>query len=414
MKKLTAVVLLLASVALLCAQEVGQDSGGSFGVVIYADGDVVSIIRDGRRFDYDAFTGELLGLPIFGGDIIQTDPGTYLEIQLLPSQSVVKVAENTSFSVQRISRGGEGVLDLAYGRLRARVDRLTSNEPFEIRGLGTVAGVRGTDFGTDVIITPRGGETLTRIYCFEGEIEVTTEEPAPLPDPAETESLARVVDREPILVAANQMVTATRTVRPPAELGAAPADERQQTEAREIGSLQFIEPEIQEFWQREDFVAEAKELDEVFADFPFLEDDAKRRLGTVPFLESAAPRGESTIATEPEPAEEPAAVTVVEVDPDTDQPEAAEAVQLTGGSQTVDPERQRRLIGATRATGITLATIGLLADAAAVTAYFWGDQLLPGFPPANNQQTIVSVGAAGGVFLIGGILALLFSVQLAN
>ena len=73
-KKLFTIGMIFLCGSLLWGQDASSGDGGSFGVVIYADGEVVSIIRDGRRFEYDAFTGELLGMPIYGGDIIQTDP----------------------------------------------------------------------------------------------------------------------------------------------------------------------------------------------------------------------------------------------------------------------------------------------------------------------------------------------------
>ncbi|MEE8440817.1 MAG: FecR family protein [Spirochaetia bacterium] len=395
MKKLDVLLMVLAVTLGAFAQDVDQGSGeSSFGVVIYADGNVVSVIRDLRRTEYDAFTGELLGFAVYPGDIIQTDPDTYVEIQLLPSRSVVKVAENTSFTIEQISATGDGVFDLAYGRLRARVNRLAGESPFEIRGVGATAGVRGTDFGTDVIVRPAGGESLTLIYCFEGEVQVVVAD-----QPSGT---------EPIVVTANQMITAT-TLSPTAAAAAAGGTSVPSIE------VEPLLPAISEFWQREDFVVEPEDAELVLAEFPHLRADATDRLGDVPFLRTdgapvSLPVPGAPVSTQPSPSDAAA----VETTPVGDELRAADAVAIEGDDVAADPERYTRLIGVTRVTGLTLTGLGVLADAAAVTFFFWGDQILPGWPPASDPDILIAVAATGGVFLISGILSLLFSVQLSR
>ncbi len=381
------------------AQDAGQSLGeSSFGAIIYAEGEVVSVIRDLRRTEYDAFTGELLGFAVYPGDIIQTDPNTYVEIQLLPSRSVIKVAENTSFTIDQISTTGNGVFDLAYGRLRARVIRLAGQDPFEIRGVGATAGVRGTDFGTDVLVQPAGGASLTRIYCFEGEVHV------------EVDGLSseRPSGTEPIVVTADQMITAT-TPSPTsaAAIAAGPEPEpdgEPVTVPAPVAEIEPILPAISEFWQRENFVAEPGDAESVLAQFPDLRTDATERLGDLPFLQ---------IDTAPKPGPETEAV-AVDVTPAEDELHAADAVAIEGDGEAVDPDRLERRISATRAMGYTLVGVGALADAAAVTFFFWGDQILPSWPSASDPGLLTAVAASGGVFAIGGILSLLFSLQLSQ
>ena len=380
------------------AQDAGQSLGeSSFGVIIYAEGEVVSVIRDLRRSEYDAFTGELLGFAVYPGDIIQTDPNTYVEIQLLPSRSVIKVAENTSFTIDQISTTGNGVFDLAYGRLRARVMRLAGQDPFEIRGVGATAGVRGTDFGTDVIVQPAGGASLTRIYCFEGEVHVevdglSSEQPS---------------GTEPIVVTANQMITAT-TLSP--TFAAANAAEPEGSASIPAIEIEPLLPTISEFWQRKDFVAEPGDAESVLAEFPNLRTDVTERFGDVPFLQTDE-------APEPGPETEAAAVEVTPVGDEphvADELRAVDAVAIEGDGEAVDPDRIERRISATKTMGYTLVGLGVLTDAAAVTFFFWGDQILPSWPPASDPDLLTAVAACGGVFFIGGILSLLFSVQLSQ
>jgi hypothetical protein len=66
-------------------------------------------------------------------------------------------------------------LSLVYGRVRAKVDKLAGTDTFTIRSATSVAGVRGTDFGVDVIARQQAAApvNLTRTYVFEGYVTVT-------------------------------------------------------------------------------------------------------------------------------------------------------------------------------------------------------------------------------------------------
>ena len=406
--KATAALLLLFALGSVCpAQESpGQQERSSFGVIVYATGEMVTIIRDGRPSRYDAYTGEPLGLPVYPGDMIQTDAGTYVEIQLLPSRSLIKVAENTAFTVEELRSSGDGVFSLTYGRLRARVNRLAGSDPFEIRGVGAIAGVRGTDFGTDEIALLSGGGSVTRVYCFEGEVSVV-----PTVAPA---------DADPVILGPNQMVRVDVPV-PAATAAATAATTAATTAAATAATTPVPEPipsGIVAFWQREDFVAEPVSVDDMIKRFPALEAPA-RELLRVPL--DAAPAEEGmTGSAEPgavEAVQQPqdaAAVTAVEPRPEPIR--APEAVAVEGGDRLEDmsPERRVRLARNTKVIGFTLAGVGFAADAAAAGLYFFGDRLFPDWPAASDPDVLMIVGAAGGVYLIGGIMSLLLSLQLSR
>jgi hypothetical protein len=175
---LAAVAFLIAGAAVspLFAQ------ANRYGIVLYAEGTEVSLYRDGELRTYDVMTDDVLGMPLLEGDLLQTEDATFLEIQLLPSRTVVKIAENTSFRVAAVGEGGGGDIALSYGRIRARVERLSGDDEFRIRGAGYVAGVRGTDFGYDVTVS-RGSESLRAdVYVFEGEIALAEDPEATAPD----------------------------------------------------------------------------------------------------------------------------------------------------------------------------------------------------------------------------------------
>ena len=79
---------------------------------------------------------------------------------------------------------------LYYGRVRAKVAKLTSTSTYKITTPALVAGVRGTDFGCDHFYvrpsapsTPDAAQsspTLNRVFCFEGHVAVAPATETPL------------------------------------------------------------------------------------------------------------------------------------------------------------------------------------------------------------------------------------------
>jgi len=64
-------------------------------------------------------------------------------------------------------------MQLVYGRIRAKVEKLAGTDSFSVRSTQAIAGVRGTDFGLDVITSrATSSATSTTAYCFEGSVEV--------------------------------------------------------------------------------------------------------------------------------------------------------------------------------------------------------------------------------------------------
>ncbi|MFW6250557.1 MAG: FecR domain-containing protein, partial [Alkalispirochaetaceae bacterium] len=142
--------LLLLLITFLLASVSAQERE-AYAFVIYAEGYDMTIFRNEELLTYDVLRDNVIGMPLLPGDLIQTDPETFVELQVMPSRTVIKVAENTTFRIEEIGGAGGGSFDLAYGRLRAKVDRIAGNEEFQIRGRSAVAGVRGTDFGYDFV-----------------------------------------------------------------------------------------------------------------------------------------------------------------------------------------------------------------------------------------------------------------------
>lgn len=148
------------------------------GELVFAEGRDFVLVRGGQRRVFPIDDPEVLGMALLEGDLIQTAPRTFLEVQLLPRGTVLKIAENSSFQFKGFGAAGESVsLGLIYGRVRAKVAKMAADDSFTIRSGNTVAGVRGTDFGFDSLVAQGAGEdrglvgaSVLRVYCFSGEV----------------------------------------------------------------------------------------------------------------------------------------------------------------------------------------------------------------------------------------------------
>lgn len=217
--------LMILLLVFSCIPLTGQER--PMATIEFASGDDVLVIRSGRRLGFtDPF-----GLELHIGDQVQTGRGVFIELRLHAGGAVVKLAENTTFRLERMADGQTG-MSLVYGRVRAKVDKLAGTDTFTIRSATSVAGVRGTDFGVDVIARQQAAApvNLTRTYVFEGSVTVTA---LLRSRPSAAEGL-EPVPREFILGAGEMVVvsrveTATEAVRT------------------------TIEPDIRAFWSTNDF-----------------------------------------------------------------------------------------------------------------------------------------------------------------
>ncbi len=161
---------LFAFVFTCLALGVSAWADGVAAVVEYASGVDVIVLRSGRRVPLS----DPIGMELMEGDQVQTGKGVFLEMHLLSGGAVIKLAENTTFVLERLSDGTTS-LRLVYGRIRAKVEKLAGTDSFVVKSQQAVAGVRGTDFGLDVMAARSAvlGSTTTNVYCFQGYVDVT-------------------------------------------------------------------------------------------------------------------------------------------------------------------------------------------------------------------------------------------------
>jgi hypothetical protein len=356
-----------------------------YAVVLFAEGYSMSVYRNGQLENYDVISDDVIGMPLLPGDLVQTDPSTYVEIQVMPARTVVKVAENTSFEIAAIGGAGGGQFDISYGRLRAQVERITSRETFQVRGFSAVAGVRGTDFGYDLVASREGGEPLeTRVYVFDGAVEVNAVPEVEAATP-EAQELARP---EPVVLSGDQMFV----LGPP---------------GTPVGSVEAIAPDIQTFWTEQDFQAEAVDPDRVEDRFPGITSRVEALTAEQrQYQELQRLRREGILEGSSQEASDPSAETTER------QPTAI--VQAGPG----DPDAVRRLIEPTTGPG-TAATLSRAGNwavgtgvvfglAGAATAYFFDGITQVG--DLDQSSPGIGMMAGGGVLITSGLVAHLFSL----
>jgi hypothetical protein len=227
------------------------------GVIIYASGTGFEHIRNGDTREYDLSVDVAEGVELRAGDYLNTYDGTFLEIQVYPSDNVLKVSENTSFKVNEVSPQGGGNFELNYGRVRARVKKLAGLEKFSLEGPSMVAGVRGTDFGYDIIYEKSESteRTVASVYCFEGRVEVETREAATLSEAGEDAAEAEEAEkRATTVIGPEEMVRLVERRRPaPPEEGEAGPGEPGQEQVEYALIKESVSDTIETYWNEYDF-----------------------------------------------------------------------------------------------------------------------------------------------------------------
>lgn len=194
-------------------------------VIEYASKDDVIVIRAGRP----VAVPDPFGFELFEGDSVQTGRATLIEVRMLSGGAVFKLAENTTFRLATAS-SGETTLSLVYGRIRSKVRGLAGGESFAISSQTAVAGVRGTDFGMDVVAARGASAPTTDVYCFDGAVIVTAMTTSSSSSREGLEAVPRIFN-----VAAGQMVR---------------VEQRGEFVEAERGELQGA---ILDFWRSNDF-----------------------------------------------------------------------------------------------------------------------------------------------------------------
>lgn len=388
---LVPVMLLIGALASPVAASTTTDGEESIGIIVYATGGTVSMLRDGRTLEHDADAA--IGEPVYEGDQIATGSETFVELQLLVGTTMVKIAENTTFSVERL-RNDRVAIEATYGRFRARVERL-AGASFEIAGMTVVAGVRGTNLAYDQIIDSTSGALVNRVACFDGEVLVS----------------ARTDRSVAITLSAGEGLSVP--------VGGGIDDVR-----REL----VVEP-LRDYWELWGFVTEPRSVDGLQTAFPQIVERSRAQLGFTPSVLTAGSASDEDDADTPSPAAgdaEAASVDVAAGPGGEGGGDGGEATVADGTAPRV-VERERadrtpdageeeagaqadgeRLARVLRTSGFVVAGAGLLADLAAIGLYYFGDELIPGWGESGSRIVRpLAIGGLGGLAV--GLTAIVIS-----
>ncbi len=160
MKKLLLLLLILAVPFFAMAQNTGP-----YAVLAYYEDDQALEITDASGAPV---TDIYYGMELEDGDTIRTK-GTVAELQLEPNGSIIKLAQDTVFTIVNLQTSDSDSNDfkLAAGKIHAIAAR-AGFARYTIKTQSAVAGVRGTDFG---VISIPGSEE--KAFVLKGLIDYT-------------------------------------------------------------------------------------------------------------------------------------------------------------------------------------------------------------------------------------------------
>jgi hypothetical protein len=228
--------------ALVFLSQGAAESPQSAGPTAYAEvvfvqgGDLLLLRADGQTVNADP-----IGTRLFTGDQVQTGAKTSVELVTMPRRSRLRLSENTVVKMGSLENDGSTSLNLLYGRLRSKVEKLAGKPaPYKVSSQSFVAGVRGTDFGCDVLVSRPGEASSTRVYCFEGSVDVGPSVPSAQEAGKSPENPdASKASFAPVVVSAGAMAV----IASPSQGGAVDVVEKP------------IDPETSSFWKANDFTA---------------------------------------------------------------------------------------------------------------------------------------------------------------
>lgn len=156
------------------AAQTGQAQDGGSARIYHLEGTDFSLSQndDQALIRSDAVRGGGINLERSG--IIHTAAGTYLELQLIPSGTVIKLAGNTSLVYNGFDETGKFTdLGLLYGRMRVITNGRNS---VVVRSGGVSARIDDGDLGIDYFVRPDGSvsqqQPIHRYHVFRGSTEV--------------------------------------------------------------------------------------------------------------------------------------------------------------------------------------------------------------------------------------------------
>lgn len=165
MRRLLLSILILSLLPLTLTAQEGGDPAAI--LEYYADDTQISVFDiDGNQVDELFF-----GMELMPGDRVRT-LGTTAELRLDPNGTIIKLSYDTEFTIEALQTDEQSANEFTLfgGKIRTIAAKLGlfQRNNYSIQTPTAVAGVRGTDFGLQVI-----PDELDAAFVFEGNIEYT-------------------------------------------------------------------------------------------------------------------------------------------------------------------------------------------------------------------------------------------------
>ncbi len=110
------------------------------------------------------------GVEVDRDDLLRTDDQGRVRITLVDHSIISLGVKSQLRIVTHDSSSRQTSLELAFGKLRAQVAKITrAGGRFELRTPNAVAGVIGTDFGVDA-----SDPSVTKFICLQGDVQLTS------------------------------------------------------------------------------------------------------------------------------------------------------------------------------------------------------------------------------------------------
>src|SRR6056297_504064 len=154
--------LLIISIFCMPALLFAQEAAPSATLAYYEDDTQIEIL-DSARVPVAVY----FGMELQPGDTVRTN-ATIAELQLEPNGSIVKLSQNTVFTVDELQKDENSTnkFSMAAGKMRAIAARAGIGNRYQVSTPSAVCGVRGTDFG--IIAIPGQEESA---FVNQGVVE---------------------------------------------------------------------------------------------------------------------------------------------------------------------------------------------------------------------------------------------------
>jgi hypothetical protein len=132
--------------------------------IVQSTGSDFNLVRkDGSHGAYGPAYVSSSPIALKNSDYIQTPPGVFVEVMLIPGKASVIIAENTSVVFDNIENsGGHMIISLTYGRIR--ISQRRSSSRIFVRAGPSVTEIQNGSINMDLVVPPESLDSQLALY----------------------------------------------------------------------------------------------------------------------------------------------------------------------------------------------------------------------------------------------------------